>query len=836
MKAHRRNGIPTLMLQTGGSTGPSSRFGRLFQESDIEKQRQRERAAAQRAGLRSVLAGLPSLFDPLEKGTYDAVMAATKPIRGFQRQGTPFPGQRTQGLTSLNAESYSKALGDSFVNLGQFFDELKRQGKFAAALSPGETEAATASRKRAQEVVAEVRAKIGGELNLANPIAEPVDEFGGEGSLEADILRQAQASSQAAEVSRQEQEGIAPQPLTQAQRAADALSGGVLRPQTTSAPAAAGAARQEQEGLAGTAATPTETATTPAETAATPAATVAPEGPDAEALRQATGAPTQAEEAAATADKNGAPTPTTNPTVVTSIQSTISDIMGGEEAQFDAGKRLQELKDTFGLGISDMEKAAPGLAFAFSLMGAQRAPGESPFNALVRAAGSAGEAATKSNLALKQRERAIDSSLASTVLGEKKAAEQYARSMEWVAVWNGGFDERGMPKAEYLRMNADQIQKANEAGLQIVPVNVVSSATTAFATRSNAAAEAAIELGKRIGKTFEPTPVDMAFQTIQGKDVKGRRLTGVDPRDGKKREVVIADDFSGQGRLVNGLLKDSATTLGLVDEMDGLIDQSTGAVNVASAAFDKARSLLNLSKGDTAEDFYRKASEKGGVAFNNLSGFAKSKINVNNAYNELGADGVKRLLNIQGDFSEEDLKKRLSENINNVSGHKVIEKPAENADANVKSAYEARVRFRAIQNALAAQLAPILLGESGRTISDADRVRVIALLGGFSDFSKAGVLTTAEEMRQSTRMLREILGKYKESALQDAARMISSYDEASSYISPITQGALYSPSKDNEAVFGELKSNVQQFNKPNAGQAGQSSGATPVSANELLRK
>jgi hypothetical protein len=296
---------------------------------------------------------------------------------------------------------------------------------------------------------------------------------------------------------------------------------------------------------------------------------------------------------------------------------------------------------------------------------------------------------------------------------------------------------------------------------------------------------------------------------------------------------VIADDFSGQGRLVNGLLKDSATTLGLVDEMDGLIDQSTGAVNVASAAFDKARSLLNLSKGDTAEDFYRKASEKGGVAFNNLSGFAKSKINVDNAYNELGADGVKRLLNIQGDFSEEDLKKRLSENINNVRGHKVIEKPAENADANVKSAYEARVRFRAIQNALAAQLAPILLGESGRTISDADRVRVIALLGGFSDFSKAGVLTTAEEMRQSTRMLREILGKYKDSALQDAVRMINSYDEASSYISPITQGALYSPSKDNEAVFGELKSNVQQFNKPNAGQAGQTSGVTTYSASEL---
>ena len=817
MKAHRRNGIPTLMLD-GGGQATSSAFGRLFQGSDIEKQRQRERTAAQRAGLRSVLAGLPSLFDPLEKSTYDAVMAATKPIRGFQRQGMEFPGPRTRGLNALNAESYSKALGDSFVNLGQFFDELKRQGRFAAALSPGETEAATASRKRAQEVVANLRAKIGEELNLANPIAEPVDEFGGAGSLEADILRQAQASSQAAEVSRQEQEGTAPQRLTQAQRAADALSGGVLRPQTTSAPAAAEAARQEQEGLAGTATTPAGTATTPAGTAATPAAS--------EAARQ------EQEGLAGTAAEKGSPTPTTNPTVVTSIQSTISDIMGNEDAQFDEGKRLQELKETFGLGPTAMEKAAPGVTFALSLMGAQRAPGESPFNALIRSAGSAAEAAIKSKLALTQRERAIDSSLASRVFDEKKLAEQYARNREWIAVWNGGFDENGVAQAEYLRMNADQIQKANEAGLQIVPLNVISTATTAFATKSKAAAEATKDLNKLVIEFFKPTPVEMTFQTSPA--VNGRRLTGFDPTNGQKREVVIADDFSGQGRLVNGLLEGSAGTLALVDQLEGLIDQSTGAINVASAAFGKARSLLNLGEDATAEDFYRAASEKGGVALSNLSGFAKSKINVDNAYNELGADGVKRLLNIQGDFSEEDLKKRLSENINNVRGHKPIEKLAENASADDKSAYEARVRFRAIQNALAAQLAPILLGESGRTISDADRVRVIALLGGFSDFSKAGVLTTAEEMRESTRMLKEILGKYKDKALQDAARMISSYDEASSYISPITKGALYSPSKDDEEVVGALRFSVQQFNKKKAGQAGQPSGGTPVSANKLL--
>jgi hypothetical protein len=771
---------------------------------------------------------LPSFFEPLEEGTYDAVMAATKPIRGFQLQGTPFPGQRTQGLIALNADSYSKALGDSFVNLGQFFDELKRQGKFAATLSPGETEAATASRKRAQEVVADLRAKIGVELNRANPIAEPVDEFGGAGSLEEDILRQAQASSQAAEISRQEQEGIAPQPLTQAQRAADALSGGVLRPQTTSAPAAAEASRQEQEGLAGTAATP---AATGAPIKPEEAAAIVSEGPEEEALRQATGAPTQAEEAAAAAAEKGSPTPTTNPSVVTSIQSTISDIMGGEAAQFDEGKRLQELKETFGLGISDMEKAAPGLAFAFSLMGAQRAPGESPFNALVRAAGSAGEAATKSNLALQQRERAIDSSLASTVLGEKKAAEQYARSKEWVAVWNGGFDERGVPQAEYLRMNADQIQKANEAGLQIVPLNVVSTATTAFAARSKAALDARIELGKQMEAAGKGTSTSIS---IGGKE---RKATSFQSANG--RTFVIPDDVAGVANTLNSTIADTGETLSLINEMRGLASDVTGAVNVAAAGAEKFASLIGvgkeaeLSPEQLAQAAYAKANSAWNVGSLSslMSKSDASKISSEMSREEIGKYFGQDAADAYDD--KEKLNSIISKKLPKLTSISQMPERVQNEDA---TTYAKRVRFKAIQNSLAAQLAPILLGESGRTISDADRVRVIALLGGFSDFSKAGVLTTAEEMRESTRMLREILGKYKDSALQDADRMISSFDEASSYISPITKGAIYSPSRDDEEVIFELRGAVQAFKKPNAGQAGQTSGVSPVSANKLLGK
>ncbi len=834
MKAHRRNGIPTLMLRQGGA--PSTEAERIARQigpyakraleptfdylldignlaskasryvfdpyvdlakglakkeferekrlrASFEEQEMNRRANA----LRDIRRGIPGLLTPSDP-------YQLKTARGIAKKVAPIPSMQDY-RNAARSPSYEESITDALISASRAEANSQLPPNF---LEPIKQEAARLEA-------------------LRSPFSDPAM------SVQDELMKSALESSQAKRSNLAKAQAEA---KTQTQRAADALSGGVLRPQTTSAPAAAEAAQQDQEGAAATG-----VSIKPEEAAA-----IVSEGPEEEALRQATGAPTQAEEAAAAAAEKGSPSPTTNPTVVTSIQSTISDIMGGEAAQFDEGKRLQELKDTFGLGPTDMEKAAPGLAFAFSLMGAQRAPGESPFNALVRAAGSAGEAATKSNLALQQRERAIDLSLASTVLQEQKAAEQYARSKEWVAVWNGGFDKNGMAKAEYLRMNADQIQKANEAGLQIVPINVVSTATTAFATRSRAAAQATSKLNEQIRKTFDPTSVKMTFLTNRNETVDGRRLKGFDPTDGRVREVVIADDVSGQGRLVGNLLKDSAATLSLVNEMDGLIDQSTGVVNVASALSEKTMSLLGLGENATAEDLYRAASEKGGVAFSNLSGFAKNKINVDNAYNELGADGVKRLLNIQGDFSEQDLKKRLSENINNVRGQKPIEKPGENAGEDVKSAYQARVRFRAIQNALAAQLAPILLGESGRTISDADRVRVIALLGGFSDFSKAGVLTTAEEMRESTRMLREILGKYKDSALQDADRMISSFDEASSYISPITKGAIYSPSRDDEEVIFELRGAVQAFKKPNAGQAGQTSGVSPVSANKLLGK
>ena len=729
MKAHRRNGIPTLMLNGGGP--PSTRSGGL--------------ASGLVQALRS-------------RDNYEA---------GLRQQRRQPPMTESQ-------------LARDIRRFGQVLDPAIQVPKGISALFNVAKE------------------------NIFSPLAQYATK-----QVPSPYAIQ-QAAEESAQAQAQAQADLA---RTEAQRAADALSGGVLRPQIA----------------------PTETAPPPAETAATSAATPATPagvGP-ADYGSGIVGVDAQTDAAAGygtTGTKEAAPTPTTNPTVVTSIQSTISDIMGNEEAQFDEGKRLQELKETFGLGPTDMEKAAPGLAFAFSLMGAQRAPGESPFNALVRAAGSAGEAATKSNLALKQRERAIDSSLASTVLGEKKAAEQYARNREWVAVWNGGFDERGVPQAEYLRMNPDQIQKANEAGLQIVPLSVVSSATTAFVSRSNAALDGRIKLDERLEDAAKGTSTSLS---IGGKDYKA---TSVQSADG--RTFLIPDDVAGVANTLNSTIKDTAETIDLINQMRSLAPSVAGLGNVTAAGVGRFASLFGVSKEDelSSEQLAQKIYAQANSAWNvgSLRGLM-SETDASKVSSEMSREEIGEIFGQDAADAYDDKEKLnsiISKKLPQLTNISQMPERAENED---KTTYEKRVRFKAIQNALAAQLAPILLGESGRTISDADRVRVIALLGGFADFSKAGILTTEEEMNESINELERIIQKYQSASKQDAETFLTRLDEASTSPSfSRMRGYIYTPDGATRMAVGRLAQNYKDaFLKETPGQAGQPSNATTMKSSEL---
>jgi hypothetical protein len=81
-------------------------------------------------------------------------------------------------------------------------------------------------------------------------------------------------------------------------------------------------------------------------------------------------------------------------------------------------------------------------------------------------------------------------------------------------------------------------------------------------------------------------------------------------------------------------------------------------------------------------------------------------------------------------------------------------------------------RFDVIQRTLAAQLAPMLLGESGRTISDGDRRRVAELLGVVTDDKDglglnitgltAGAFRSEAELREAIREVQGILQRNRQ--------------------------------------------------------------------------
>jgi hypothetical protein len=206
MKAHRRNGIPTLMLQDGGSSvirNSLSAISKFLRPP--EQAAERERLRRQRMGLNSILAARPRPFDTtIDRQSRDTITEAIAPFQLALRRGP----------TAISPTDYAKSLADSYVRLGEY-------------ISGSQGTPTDDRRTTGPQFAANLRERIGAEINRVNPV-EPVSDSMYEFSVQDALLRSAQDS------------------------------------------------------------------------AATPVG-VAPEGLEAEALRQATGALTKAEEAAATA-------------------------------------------------------------------------------------------------------------------------------------------------------------------------------------------------------------------------------------------------------------------------------------------------------------------------------------------------------------------------------------------------------------------------------------------------------------------------------------------------------------------------------------------------------
>jgi hypothetical protein len=583
-----------------------------------------------------------------------------------------------------------------------------------------------------------------------------------------------QAAEESAQAQAQAQADLA---TTQAQRAADALSGGVLRPQTTAAPqppeTPAEAAQAEQA----------------AETAEASQDAASVSSTEEEALRQATGAPTQAEEAAATA---ATPTGTAaeQPIAIEpddSVAGTLNSILLGDGAKFDEEERLKQLKKTFGLNLSDMERSAPALAFSFALMGATKEPGESPLQAFIRNAGAAGQSALAQQQALDAKQRSLDAALISPILTERRAAETIERDKEWVTYWDGTTGD-GLPNFKSTKMNARQIEEAQKAGIELVPLGLAGNYIAQSAVVQRATKDAEGKLGKAI---FDRRK-DIAA-AIQGtvREAEGRKVRDVVGRvDGSPTTMTFNADPAGRFNNTSAGLSSTSTSMAKVDDMIKAVDQ--GALNavgtfnyVIEGAKDYVFGGVGSNINETVSTLRSVGKVSGDLAWNGDNDEeVKSQLKraMGKGYDQdLSAEqNFRKFFNEKAVFAnvtEEDLDRLKGE----VNAAKTQEE---------RSLYQARIDYLVNQRSLAASLAPLLLGESGRTISDGDRIRVIELMGGFASGLK---VTKPQEASTTLRELKSILGR-------NAEKLVASLESEVLELETASKTPLYLGTK-NEMVF-----------------------------------
>jgi hypothetical protein len=749
MKAHRRNGIPTLMLQDGGSSvirNSLSAISKFLRPP--EQAAERERLRRQRMGLNSILAARPRPFDTtIDRQSRDTITEAIAPFQLALRRGP----------TAISPTDYAKSLADSYVRLGEY-------------ISGSQGTPTDDRRTTGPQFAANLRERIGAEINRVNPV-EPVSDSMYEFSVQDALLRSAQDSA-ATPV------GVAPEgPEAEALRQAT----GAL----TKAEEAAATATTPAE----TAATPAETAATSAETAATSAATVAPEGPEKEALRQATGAPTQAEEAAATA---ATPTGTAaeQPIAIEpddSVAGTLNSILLGDGAKFDEEERLKQLKKTFGLNLSDMERSAPALAFSFALMGATKEPGESPLQAFIRNAGTAGKSALAQQQALDAKQRSIDAALISPILTERRAAETIERDKEWVTYWDGTTKD-GLPNFKSTKMNARQIEEAQKNNIQLVPLGLAGNYIAQSAAVIRANKDAQVALTKALIEQEEKLRKEAReFEEQRGKRVAGDVVT-VGSGDGRRTVVRFLANVNGKPTpaVYNADLSTSlggasaaitlaVNSVGTVRDMRKSLDQGAlGAKGAGSFFLGSVKDYLFGGKGSNPDQTLEALREVGGVkgdlAWNgdgDPEAVSLLRKNMGDKYKEnlSAAENYKRYFESTAVFA------RISEGqINELRAN------AEKInDVDERSRYQARVDYLVKQRALAATLAQLILGETGKMISDGDRVRVVQIMGDVADLSKGGIFATPDRARASLEELESILGsranKFAESIETDAREL-----------------------------------------------------------------
>jgi hypothetical protein len=454
-------------------------------------------------------------------------------------------------------------------------------------------------------------------------------------------------------------------------------------------------------------------------------------------------------------------------------------------------ERLKQLKKTFGLNLSDMERSAPALAFSFALMGATKEPGESPLQAFIRNAGTAGQSALAQQQALDAKQRSIDAALISPILTERRAAETIERDKEWVTYWDGTTGD-GLPNFKSTKMNARQIEEAQKAGIELVPLGLAGTYIAQSAAVQRATKDAEVNLGKAIFGRRKDIADSHAKEPFARELGGGKRTVyGLwEDVDGSPTTMTFNADPAGRFNNTSAGLSSTSTSMAKVDDMIKAVDQ--GALNavgtfnyVIEGAKDYVFGGVGSNINETVSTLRSVGKVSGDLAWNGDNDEeVKSQLKraMGKGYDQdLSAEqNFRKFFNEKAVFAnvtEEDLDRLKGE----VNAAKTQEE---------RSLYQARIDYLVNQRSLAASLAPLLLGESGRTISDGDRIRVIELMGGFASGLK---VTKPQEASTTLRELKSILGR-------NAEKLVASLESEVLELETASKTPLYLGTK-NEMVF-----------------------------------
>jgi hypothetical protein len=435
-----------------------------------------------------------------------------------------------------------------------------------------------------------------------------------------------------------------------------------------------------------------------------------------------------------------------------------------------------------------MERSAPALAFSFALMGATKEPGESPLQAFIRNAGAAGQSALAQQQALDAKQRSLDAALISPILTERRAAETIERDKEWVTYWDGTTGD-GLPNFKSTKMNARQIEEAQKAGIELVPLGLAGNYIAQSAVVQRATKDAEGKLGKAIfdrRKDIAEAMRGTVRKSESGRDV--RDVVG--SVDGSPTTMTFNADPAGRFNNTSAGLSSTSTSMAKVDDMIKAVDQ--GALNavgtfnyVIEGAKDYVFGGVGSNINETVSTLRSVGKVSGDLAWNGDNDEeVKSQLKraMGKGYDQdLSAEqNFRKFFNEKAVFAnvtEEDLDRLKGE----VNAAKTQEE---------RSLYQARIDYLVNQRSLAASLAPLLLGESGRTISDGDRIRVIELMGGFASGLK---VTKPQEASTTLRELKSILGR-------NAEKLVASLESEVLELETASKTPLYVGTK-NEMVF-----------------------------------